>query len=227
MILEYKPSGVLISTFMNELKSVYSDNKIAYAGRLDPMARGLIPILFDEECNMMDKSNNMNKVYEVKLIVGYQTDTDDTLGIIENINILSSNILSSDILEQNNITFEQKYHYYSTKAINQRSKGIYVDNYHTVTLHNSSIISRGTYSSSFLIDDIIKNINRIDKNKDFRQEETIKQWKEIGMNTDSFQYINIKLDVSSGFFVRQFVRDLSDKYKINLMCYDIHRKHLY
>lgn len=230
MIFEYKPPGILMSTLMNQLKAIYSNNKLAYAGRLDPMARGLVPILFDEECCTKDNVNNMNKIYEVKLIVGYQTDTDDVLGIFNSSNILYS--YNTDLLLKNlkegNISigpFEQKFHYYSTKAINQRSKGINMDNFHTVTLHNCSVLSSGKYDSHFLIDDIIKTIHKIDKTKDFRQNEIIDQWRNV--NVENFEYINLKLDVSSGFFVRQFVRDLSEKYKVKLMCYDIHRINLY
>jgi len=37
------------------------------------------------------------------------------------------------------------------------------------------------------------------------------------------KYITLQLHVGSGFFVRQFIRDISDKIGIPLMCYDIHR----
>ena len=39
----------------------------------------------------------------------------------------------------------------------------------------------------------------------------------------SSNYITLQLHVGSGFFVRQFIRDISDKIGIPLMCYDINR----
>ena len=37
------------------------------------------------------------------------------------------------------------------------------------------------------------------------------------------EYIKLQLHVGSGFFVRQHIRDISDKIGIPLMCYDINR----
>ena len=36
-------------------------------------------------------------------------------------------------------------------------------------------------------------------------------------------YITLQLHVGSGFFVRQYIRDISNIIGIPLMCYDIHR----
>jgi len=40
---------------------------------------------------------------------------------------------------------------------------------------------------------------------------------------DNIPYFELELDVSSGFFVRQFIADFS----MNLMCYDIIRLNVY
>ena len=47
------------------------------------MARGIVPVLFGEECKSMDVYTNLSKTYEVKVMIGYKTDSDDALGIIE------------------------------------------------------------------------------------------------------------------------------------------------
>ena len=57
------------------------DVKLSYAGRLDPMAHGLMIVLKDEECANQHKWHNMNKTYEFKLLIGLSTDTYDILGV--------------------------------------------------------------------------------------------------------------------------------------------------
>jgi tRNA U55 pseudouridine synthase TruB len=68
MHLEYKESGITMQQFIDLLKTKYSYSKYAYTARLDPMARGLVPILVDDECKDIDKYLSTNKIYNVKII---------------------------------------------------------------------------------------------------------------------------------------------------------------
>ena len=70
MLEFYKESGIIPSEFINNIKKQYPDTKICYTARLDPLARGVIPVLFGEECKTMDKYTNLSKTYEVKIILG-------------------------------------------------------------------------------------------------------------------------------------------------------------
>ena len=220
MLLEYKEAGITINQFINKIKEKYPNNKIAYAGRLDPMARGYIPILFNDECHNMEKYTNMRKIYRVKVIIGIQTDTDDPLGIIQNMNY---SVLPKDYFNLSMININQAFHYYSTKSINQRRKNITNVNKHEVILYKSKVISTGIIPTDEFINKIINTINCIDKTKNFRQKEIIDQWSKIQF---PIEYIELELDVSSGFFVRQFICDTSISLNIPLMCYDIWRTEL-
>ena len=55
-----------------------------FCGRLDPMARGKILLLINDECKKMPLYLNNNKTYQFEICFGFQTDTDDFLGLIEN-----------------------------------------------------------------------------------------------------------------------------------------------
>ena len=81
MQLIYKSSGLTMNQFIQLIQEQNKWRKIAYAGRLDPMARGWVPILFDSECYNMNEYTNMKKMYQVRVVVGISTDSDDTLGI--------------------------------------------------------------------------------------------------------------------------------------------------
>ena len=227
-MLVYKESGITMNQFINKIKELYPTHKIAYAGRLDPMARGIVPILIDDECKNMDMYTSKDKIYHVKIIIGIQTDSDDALGIIQNTNydfdIHQVVETCNDILaSSNNKTINQRFHYFSTKEINKRRKNKEnVQSYHIVKLYNSSILSVGILNKDEWVEEINRLISSIDNTKEFRQKEIINQWKSM-KNIDKIQYIELELNVSSGFFVRQYIRDLSHHINIPLMCFDIHR----
>ena len=236
MLEFYKEPGITPLEFINTIKKHYIDTKICYTARLDPMARGIIPVLFGDECKNMHLYTNLSKTYEVKVMIGYKTDSDDVLGILENSQNKNTITLDDIVLNyksyfevENEITITQKYHYFSTKALLARSKNknnTNEDYTHDVKLFSSKIIDSGELDFKEWIDECITIIEKVDKTKDFRQKEIIEQWKNIvkqeTQNT-KINYITLQLHVGSGFFVRQFIRDISDKIGIPLLCYDIHR----
>jgi len=252
MQLIYKPAGLTINQFIKILQEKFPHDKLAYAGRLDPMARGLIPILFNEECLNMGYFTAMTKVYQCMVMIGIQTDSDDALGLITSLEIINTatldeikslNLPTEDLtkinipsnkeeldtfinshknhFELNNLTLNQKFHYYSTKAINKRKKKDYSESFHQVKINSSRIIGSGIISYKEFRKNIIDTIDKVDKEKDFRQNQIKMQWGTLHLNRIS--YIHLELDVNSGFFVRQFVRDLSKMLNIPLMVHDIHR----
>lgn len=239
MLEFYKDSGLTPLEFINNIKKQYPETKICYTARLDPMARGVVPILFGEECKNMYNYTNLSKTYEVKIIIGYKTDTDDAMGILENVipeNTLLNNITSSEFLSlyksyfniyndnDNEITINQKYHYFSTKSLASRSKNNSEAFYHNVKLFSSKIIESGEIDFTEWVNECCTIIDKVDKTKNFRQKEIIEQWQKMISNlSKKIHYIKLQLHVGSGFFVRQYIRDISDKIGIQLMCYDIHR----
>ena len=46
------------------------------------MARGEMLLLGDEMCKQMDNHKNYDKTYQFEIVFGFQTDTDDFLGLI-------------------------------------------------------------------------------------------------------------------------------------------------
>ncbi len=56
---------------------------MTYAGRLDPMAEGLMILLAGEECKNKDKYLGFDKTYEFEVLVGFETDTYDLLGLVK------------------------------------------------------------------------------------------------------------------------------------------------
>jgi tRNA U55 pseudouridine synthase TruB len=284
-MLVYKEEGITMNQLLEEVKKDLSNkkikyNKLAFTARLDPMALGYVPILIDEQCKTLEIAIKKNKKYNVKVIIGLQTDSDDVLGLLEKTycNTSYKNILERKVLEIQNQTpqtIEQKYHYYSTKQLISRRKNDIHRYTHQVTLHDIHIVTdnknekekeneneneneneKKIYTKNF-IKHIISKINTIDKSKDFRQKEICNMWENLKIIKspeleiteqeqeqkqkqkhqqqhqqqqqvpEYIDYIELELDVSSGFFIRQFIRDVSDELNIPLLCFQITRTEIY
>ena len=228
MFIIEKPCGCTINQFIEKYKKENNIKKLCFCGRLDPMARGKVLLLIDEECKLAPRYLNFDKTYQFEICFGFQTDTDDFLGIIENkTDIIIPKILNDVtkyIQHISNYEFEQKFHKYSSKRVNVKTlREQNLDNIptHTVKIYQTKCFSITYYEFKKFINSIINNINTIDKNKNFRQTEIIKQWDNI--NRDNICTLKVEMKVSSGFYIRQFVRDLNEKFNFPMNVYDINR----
>lgn len=64
-----------------EKNPTYKRKKMGYAGRLDPMAEGVLLILIGEETKKIGQYLGFDKEYKAGILIGLSTDTGDVLGI--------------------------------------------------------------------------------------------------------------------------------------------------
>ena len=150
----YKEIGETPLDLIKKLKTD-SNRKYSFAGRLDPMARGQMIILEGEECKQTHLYCNLTKIYEFEVLFGFQTDTYDILGLVENFTLTKNNIsiintkfgaiLSTDPLFLNNL--------------------IYIAAYEDNTIE----VSSNTLIFNWKIEDNIKFYNNIREDKDFKK----------------------------------------------------------
>ena len=60
----------------------YQNAKMTYAGRLDPMASGLLVVLAGDMVHKKEEFLKLPKTYEVTVVLGIESDTFDCLGVI-------------------------------------------------------------------------------------------------------------------------------------------------
>ena len=232
-----KPAGMTSKDFADKIKKSKNLKKICYCGRLDPMARGQMLFLGDESCKLMPQKNKNNKTYQFEICFGVQTDSDDPLGIIIDYEkdfdtVEIQNKLINILKKYNDKEFNQNFHRYSSICIDgkpywllTKEKQIVTDiPSHTVKIH--SIKNIGFFESVFtnFIENIIKTIDKLDRKHDFRQDEIIDRWEHFDFQFNkTITSLKIEMNVSSGFYVRQFVQDLSKEINFPLMVYDINR----
>lgn len=233
-----KPAGITINQLMNKIKEEVGCKKLCFCGRLDPMARGKVLVLMDDECKKMPQHNNSKKTYYFEIILNIKTDSDDPLGIIEDTNFEETNDIliklkkELDKYKNGCKPFLQKFHNYSSKCVDGQPLWYYKKNnlpvknqYHNVQLYSLKMSDTCEYDYSKWKDLIISQINTIDKANDFKQEQIIKQWNDLTL--DKLISLPVEVNVSTGFYIRQFVRDLSDKIKHPLLTFDINRTNIY
>ena len=81
-----KDAGNTMVQTMDKFKKENNINdKVCYCGRLDPLARGTVLLLVGDECKKMNEYLGTTKEYEFEILFGLSTDTDDPMGLIQNI----------------------------------------------------------------------------------------------------------------------------------------------
>lgn len=235
MIILNKEAGITMNTFIDNYKQKYNiTDKVCYSGRLDPMARGEIMLLIGDECKMMDIYNKKNKTYTFEIIFGLSTDTDDAMGLFNTKYTEPSNIttLVQSIKQYIDINIGtdimQEFHDFSSIKYKGKSLWYYALNKipidkpkHLVTLYNTHYSDIKKYNYNDWKNDICTKINNIERKNNFRQDEIIKQYNDL--NLESLYSFPITITVSSGFYVRQFVADIMKHINFPILTHDINR----
>lgn len=240
IILINKPLGKTPLEVLDELKTKDPNKykKLSYAGRLDPMASGLMIVLVNETCRNQPSFLNLPKVYKFKICWGFQTDSYDILGLVNkyNINIDKTKIklLISEIKKKFTGSFNQKFPPYSSKTVGGKPLWYYAKNNlldtitlpeKTVTINRISHIESSLIDSDIFIDECIKKINTLHKKHYFRQEQIINKWSEIKdkVSNKKIMVSEFLAEVSSGTYIRMLVNDIGDFINEPCLTCDINR----
>lgn len=82
IILINKKKGISSHKLIKNIQKEYKFSKIGHAGTLDPMAEGLMIAMSDNATKLSDILMKHDKVYLVKMELGYETDTLDSEGVV-------------------------------------------------------------------------------------------------------------------------------------------------
>lgn len=80
VLLLDKPVGVSSSRALGRTRSLLGARKAGHGGTLDPLASGLLPLLFGEATKFAGDSLDADKVYLAEVTLGRSTDTGDAEG---------------------------------------------------------------------------------------------------------------------------------------------------
>ena len=209
---------------------------MTYAGRLDPMASGVLVVLAGEEAKNKEKYLAMGKEYDFSVLFGFSTDTHDILGKILKVadTDIKKEYLEHEIKKElGNFKgkLKQKYPAYSSKTVDGRPLFSYARNGEEVEIPEREIfIDRIRLEKIRKVtkNGLLKNIGvRIGKvNGDFRQAEILKLWQSSLSDkgaSSSFYIADFKVKCSSGTYVRVIANSLGEKIKIPALAFSIKR----
>ncbi|MFA6158941.1 MAG: hypothetical protein WC763_04975 [Candidatus Paceibacterota bacterium] len=204
----------------------YEKVKMTYAGRLDPMAEGVLVALTGEKTKEREAYTGMDKDYEFELAFGIETDTLDTLGLVTSprqgsvapsVAALPSLEEINEILKKYKGKIQQVYPAYSSKVVDGTPLFEYARRgvigsialpAHEVIVSKLEATGVAQLSRAELKERLLSSIQAV--TGDFRQKHIIEAWEEY-FDVSAPEMVSVyKLRVScgSGFYVRQLVSDL-------------------
>lgn len=193
----------------------YADVPMTYAGRLDPMAEGLLIVLTGEECKKKDDYLGLDKEYVFEVLFGLQTDTYDILGVPR----------LSFVRGREEMTIEnfigkriQKYPAYSSRTFEKaRSGEEYEVPTKEVETYGLEELEKREISAGMALPEISRRINLV--KGDFRQGQILDTWQNL-LKSDfdrKFEIKKFKINCSSGTYVRSIANEMGG------LAYSIHR----
>lgn len=249
MHLTYKQQGETplecLERFRVE-KGISPDVSMTYAGRLDPMAEGLLILLEGEECKDKEKYTGLGKTYAFEILVGFATDTYDLLGLASSFDdfvipdvIFQKHVVDEirnpGIFQETLNSFigkqEQVYPLYSSKTVDgkqlhtyaREGRADFVRPTHEVEIYSLQCTNTRILTKNELEKEITSRIAKV--TGDFRQKEILEKWSEVLEHREDkeFHIFSCTMDCSSGTYVRQLVHDIGHKLGVPMTTFFIKR----
>ena len=224
--------------FFRKKHKEYKNISMTYAGRLDPMASGVLIILAGEETKKKEKYLALEKEYEFEVLFGVATDTYDILGkivftrshlaVIKNQKELTQEIKKN--LKHFIGKFKQTYPIYSSKTVQGKPLFVYARAGEEVKIPNREVLVKTLkfmkikqITKKNLLKQIEKRIVKV--KGDFRQAEILNIWREKLSESmqDKFFLVSFKIKCSSGTYVRGIANSLGEKLDTGALAYFIKR----
>jgi tRNA pseudouridine55 synthase len=207
------------------------DEKLAYMGRLDPMAEGVLLVATGEDIKKKDEFLKLDKEYDFTALFGFATDTYDILGKImrvEKIKEFDENYLRK-IVSVYEGEREQQYPPYSSKTVSgptsssglrgasramhewARMEGLdQIDiPFKKIKIYKINFAGLQKLASKELLGRLLMDISKV--KGDFRQHDALVLWKEMLTKINNDLFIGrFSAHVSSGTYVRSIVNDLGN-----------------
>lgn len=239
MLLAYKPVGLTPLEVVQSVKALnplYQKAKIAYAGRLDPMAEGLLLLLVNQECKERSKFQGLAKTYEFEVLFGVSTDTYDILGLVSE---LDKNLETKEITEKlANYTAQmpgkriQSYPAFSSKAINGKKlfelaksgklNTIKIPS-KEIEIYSIKLLSEKRISRQELEKYIFDRISKV--RGDFRQDKIIENWEKLFRDNPNLTLpvYKFRIKCGSGTYVRSIAHQMGIDMRTQALALSIKR----
>lgn len=217
----YKTCGQTPFDCIVELKKGRKDLgnlPMTYAGRLDPLAEGVLLILVGDEVNKKDEYLNLDKEYEVDILFGFATDTYDLMGKITDIGHHQEfSGCPTSVISKFTGLIKQQYPPYSSRPVNGKPLFMWAREgklneieipTHDVFVEKIEIIKEKEITGKALYEKIKNDIGKV--SGDFRQEEILKIWENElkDKHHNKYPIIRLRINCGSGAYMRSVAYEI-------------------
>ena len=223
VISVYKPGGLTPLQTLDLLRKKfpeYNNEKLSYAGRLDPLASGVMLVLVGEGNFEREKYLALPKVYQAQILLGVSTDTGDVLGLVQE---TSKGVLDIDRSNLENIirscvgVFEQEYPQFSSPKI--AGATILTRQVEIVSITLDDI---DTVSSDQLSEQVADRVTKVVG--DFRQRDILDKWDHVrGQLQKKLPLLTITVTTGSGVYIRSLAERVGEELGFPALAYSIKR----
>lgn len=211
---------------------VYAGLTIGYAGRLDPLASGLLLLLIGEENKKRKLYERLPKTYTFNVITGIQTDTHDLMGLTTQIHAGSSaDARLNTLLKEYIGTQTQQYPLYSSARVSGKPLYYWARAgkvplqipTKTIEIYDLQCTARSEITLKELSAYAVNVVSRVQGV--FRQKEIIANWQLLARTHPEqiFPIYSCELRCSSGTYVRKLVDDIGKRLEGGAVAHQITR----
>ncbi len=215
-------------------KPQYAHEVLSYAGRLDPMAEGVLICLVGAENKKRDSYLDLSKEYVLDVLFGFSTDSYDVLGKVrdaaEPVGLKIEDIRQA--LNEFRGKVPQTYPPFSSKPVDGSplwswARGGAIEALllpqRTVTVYQIDIEKTYKVKEADLLSYIETSVGKVQG--DFRQEETLRLWNQNLMKEGKreFPCVSIRVACSSGTYMRSIANRLGEELELPALALHILR----
>lgn len=235
----YKPVGKTPLEMINLVKThypEYASAPISYAGRLDPLAHGVLLLVVGDAIEKRDEYLHLDKQYRFETLFGVSTDTYDYLGLTQNNKLLEPNqdvnTFVNSFVSRHVGIMQQEYPPFSSKTVQGKplfqwakegrlneieipSRSIEIKKMQTISIQpiDIQLLKQKFYTNIALVQG------------EFRQDDIQKQWEQFFANNTNSEFLTATFEVtcSSGTYVRGIAHSLGQELGCGAIATDILR----
>lgn len=235
-----KPIGITPLETIQQIKqknpSLLS-TKVCYAGRLDPLAHGVLLLVTGEKIKQIKTYLTLTKEYEFTVALGLQTDTYDLLGYVKKVKITNSvknvKLFVNTFVNSHKGVHLQSYPPYSSKTVfgkplfwwarNNKLTEIEIPK-KEIEIFDFRCLAIQKITTNTLRKKIKDTLSLV--KGDFRQRETINRWEKLLEQTNENQKlttVTFYVRCSSGTYVRELVNQFGQELRCGAVAIEILR----
>jgi tRNA pseudouridine55 synthase len=213
-----------------------SKEKITYAGRLDPLAHGVLLLLKGEAIKKKEGYLALQKTYRFTVILGIRTDTYDLLGYLRELSVKETlrndNIIVNTFVKNNLGKQLQSYPPFSSKTVDGRPLFLWAKEgllneiiipQKEIEIFSFSCEAVGKISAEELYRKVTETIPSV--TGDFRQADILKRWAQFFAKNKKqiLPTVTFEITCSSGTYVRGLAQKLGEEIGCGAIALDIFR----